>query len=212
MQESEIRMIVLLKLTPVIFLFLIIFAGLIGDCSNSVDPMDNSVMKQREIVRTIEVTDTTYAGFRITYITARSVTKPRLEEISSRPHIQKAFSELEREAPLYFNNDMLHTDIYDFAGFARKFDVDPDVKIHCIFVIGAKKVALYAQPNPAIPNSESWINPNTEQGVLWINSDDVYYGYMEGSRTYRYWKCRSIYSTSDIDEQFIHFSEDQRLF
>ena len=81
-----------------------------------------------------------------------------------------------------------------------------------IFIFGTEKQKLYVGKNPRIANSASWINPATEQGVQYINADDIYFRIEKGERVYRYWKCHGNHSTSTADERFSHFSEDERLW
>ena len=94
----------------------------------------------------------------------------------------------------------------------RRFDVDDDVRMQNIFIFGTEKQKLYVGKNPRIANSASWINPATEQGVQYINADDIYFRIEKGERVYRYWKCHGNHSTSTADERFSHFSEDERLW
>ena len=182
----------------------------IKDCADTTDPLDDS-WKKVEHLCNLHVTDSTGEGFRIAYVTAKAVTSARLKEIESRKPIQEAMERLQKEASEYFGGSLLYTDIYDFAAFARRYDVDPIIKIHCIFVMGHDKCNLYAGKNPKIPDSASYIDLNTEQGVQWIDANDVYYCNLPGERTYRYWKCDYPFSESITDERFSHFSNSQRL-
>lgn len=190
---------------------LIAIIGLIKSCiGNSIDPMDDSINTAREIISHVEVVDSTNNGFRVVYATVNKVSKERYLEIANRPHIIQSFERLQKEAPLYFGN-MLYIDIYEFARYARQFDVDRDIQIHNIFVSGIKKINLYAGKNPKIPNYATWIDPNTEQGVQYLSYKDIYFNINSPDRVYRYWRCKSIYSTSYEDERFSHFSEADRV-
>lgn len=191
---------------PIVFI-LTVLALLLKDCADHTDPMDNS-WKDVELLRNVYVTDTAYAGFRVSYVTKRAVTKARVKEILSRQPLQDAWSQLEKDAPVHFGS-LLYTDIYDFACFARQYDVDPDVTIHCIFVMG-RKCKLYIGPNPKIPNSAGYFDENTEQGALWINHTDVYHC-ENPDRRYRYWKCDPPFAFSRQEECFSHFSEKNRI-
>ena len=83
--ESRIRLLILAKLLPWLFIGLILIIGLIRDCSGSdVDPMDNSYMKNIGVVDHVFVVDSTRNGFRTVYTTVKPVTDARLQEI--RPH------------------------------------------------------------------------------------------------------------------------------
>lgn len=209
--EVEVRILVFFKILPILFIVLIVVIGFSRSCVNKKeDPMDYSINVSREIVAQINVVDSTYNGFRVAYATVNNVTKERLTEIRSRDSIKDAFCRLQKEAPLYFGS-LLHTDIYDFGLFAKNYDICKDIAIHCIFVTGKEKVALYAQRNPNLKNSADWINPNVEQGVQWIKGSDIYYYIGKEHRTYRYWKCYSLYATSSIDERFSHFTENERI-
>lgn len=212
MKEDLYRTLTILKIAPALVIILIVIVALVGDCSDSakIDPLDNSIMVETEVVKTLKIRDVKGNGFRVTYSTSRPVTKARFKEIKSRQHVQDAFTRMEKEAPAHFGESMLDTDIYDFAAFAKKYDVDEDVVINCIFTIGSKKVARYARPNKNIEDSAEWIDPNTEQGVCYIEYDDIYGDWTGDYKTYRYWHCRSIYSMSDTDEKFAHFSESER--
>lgn len=182
----------------------------IKNCAGTTDPIDDA-WKRAEHLCNLHVTDSTGEGFRIAYVTSKPVTPARLKEIESRKPIQEAMERLQKEAPGHFGGSLLETDIYDFAAFARKYDVDPVLKIHCIFVEGRDKCNLYAGPNPGIPDSAGYIDPDTEQGVLWINHEDVYYRTLPAERVYRYWKCEYPFDTSETDEHFAHFSKSRRL-
>lgn len=182
----------------------------IKDCTDTTDPIDNA-WKKVEHLCNLHVTDSAGDGFRIAYVTSRAVTPARLKEIESRKPIQDAMEKLQKEAPEYFGGSLYEADIYDFAAFARKYDVDPVLEIHCIFVMGRDKCNLYAGPNPKIPDSPAYIDLNTEQGVQWIDHNDVYYRTSPEDRIYRYWKCEFPFNTSRTDERFAHFSRAQRL-
>lgn len=182
----------------------------IKDCADTTDPIDNAWAKVEHLCN-LHVTDSTGEGFRVAYVTSKAVTPARLKEIESRKPIQDAMERLQKEAPQHFGGNLLETDIYDFAAFARKYDVDPILEIHCIFVMGHDKCNLYAGPNPKIPDSATFIDETTEQGVQWINHEDVYYRHLPSERIYRYWKCAFPYDTSRTDERFAHFSKSERL-
>lgn len=210
--ERNIRYKVFLSLLPWMLLILIVCIGLLKDCVSSVDPMDDSINRSREIVRHLEVCDTTHNGFRVVYATTNAVTTERLEEIRSREPLNRAMDSLQDNAASYFGGSLLQTDIYDFAAYARGFDVDGGVRMHNIFVFGAEKQRMYLGKNPRIENPATWINPSTEQGVQYINSDDIYFRTKKEERVYRYWKCYGNNSISTTDERFSHFSEDERLW
>lgn len=201
-----------LALAPKLFFLVIVIIMLLKECfGDKPDPMDDSINASREIVEHLIVADSTRNGFRVIYATENSVTKERLEEIRNRPVILDAFKRLKVDAPLYFGN-MIETDIYDFAQFAIKYDSDPAIRIHNIFIYGYQKVEMYARPNPNIANCVTFINPNTDQGVQYLSHDDIYYHDGKNNRIYRYWKCYGNNSTSSTDERFSHFSEDERLW
>lgn len=159
------------------------------------DPIDDA-WKRVEHLCNLHVTDSGGDGFRIAYVTSKAVTPARLKEIESRKPIQEAMERLQKEAPEHFGGSLYETDIYEFAAFARKYDVDPILEIHCIFVEGRDKCNLYAGPNPKIPDSPTYIDRNTEQGVQWIDHNDVYYRTSPEDRVYRYWKCEFPFNTS----------------
>lgn len=211
--ESRIRLLILAKLLPWLFIGLIFMIGLIRSCSGpDVDPMDNSYMKDIGIVDHIYVVDSTRNGFRAVYTTVKPVTDARLQEIRKRKKIRAVFAQLQYDAPIYFGGSLLYTDIYDFAVFAKQYDVGPDVKLHNIFVTGYEKMNLYIGPNPGIENSARWMNPGTEQGNQYLGSREVFRCSTDTLLIYRYWKCRAPYDISLTDERFSHFSEDERLY
>lgn len=213
MKRSDSIFAVIFSIPTTLLIILIAIVGLFKECADDTDPLDrNNFTAKQEYVDTFDVTDSCTNGFRITYSTVRYVTPERLAEIKSRKHIQEAFKRLRIEAPIHFGNNMLETNIYDFAAFAKRYDCDKDIQIHCIFITGKPKIDLYTGINPNIENCATWINPNTEQGVQWINNTDVYNRVQEDKRVYRYWKCNSaIYGTSRTDERFNHFSENERI-
>lgn len=210
--EREIRWRIFFRFLPWMLLILILCIGLLKDCIRTRNPMDDSINRSQEVVRHLEVCDTTRNGFRVVYITSDAVTTERLEEIRLRPSLNRAFRKLQDSASSHFGGSLLHTDIYDFATYARRFDVDADVRMQNIFIFGAEKQKLYIGRNPRIANPATWINPSTEQGVQYINADDIYFRMEKEKRVYRYWKCRGNHSTSTVDERFSHFSEDERLW
>ena len=201
--EREIRWRIGFRLLPCMLLILIICIGLLKDCIRSRDPIDDSINRSQEVVRHLEVCDTTRNGFRVVYVTNDAVTIQRLNEIRLRQPLNQAFCKLKDSAASYFG---------DFAAYARRFDVDDDVRMQNIFIFGSEKQKLYVGENPRIENSATWINPATEQGVQYINADDIYFRVGKGERVYRYWKCHGNHSTSTTDERFSHFSEDERLW
>ena len=211
--ESRIRALVLIKLAPWFFIGLIVMIGLVRDCAGSkVEPIDNSYMKAFGIIEHVYVLDSTQNGFRVVYVTTDPVTDARLDEIRHRPAIQTAFTTLQRDAPMYFGGSLLYTDIYDFAAFAKRYDADPDIRMHNIFVMGSQKMGFYIGPNPNIRNPACRMDMGTEQGNLYLNSHDIYYRLTKDRRIYRYWKCRAPYHISLTEERFSHFSEEERLY
>ncbi|PXV57439.1 hypothetical protein CLV62_15223 [Dysgonomonas alginatilytica] len=210
--EKNYQTAAFLALAPKLFFIIIVAVMLLKECfGEKPDPMDDSINASREIVEHIMVLDSTRNGFRVVYATENSVTKQRLEEIRNRPVIVDAFKRLKADAPVHFSN-MVETDIYDFAEFAIKYDSDPAIRIHNIFISGSEKVNMYARPNPNIPDCATFINPNTDQGVQYLSHDDIYYRDRVNNRIYRYWKCYGNSSTSSTDERFSHFSQDERLW
>ena len=118
---------------------------------------------------------------------------------------------MQHDAPLHFGGSLLETDIYDFAAFAREYDVTTAVHIDCIFVTGPGKIAMYSQPNPNLPDGETWIDPRTEQGLQWINHHDIYFCMENEQRVYRYWKCPGIREISLTDERFTHYTTAEKV-
>lgn len=210
--EREIRWRIFFHFLPWMVIVLILGIGLLKDCTRTRGPIDDSINRSQEVVRHLEVCDTTRNGFRVVYVTNDAVTMERLNEIRLRQPLNQAFRKLQDSAASYFGGSLLQTDIYDFAAYARRFDVDDDVRMQNIFVFGIEKQKLYVGKNPRIENYATWINPAIEQGVQYINADDIYFRIEKGERVYRYWKCHGNHSTSTADERFSHFSEDERLW
>ena len=211
MKESEIRLLIFAKIAPCLFFGLIGLGILIVECTDNTDPIDNSIMKDVEYVEFLDVLDHENNGFRVVYVTKNAVTEKRFDEIQSRVHIREAFARLRKESVIHFGGSLLNVDIHEFARFARQYDCDDQIKIHCINVQGLKKMYHYIGPNPSIPNSARWMDMWTEQGNQWINSNDVYTSSPDVSTTYRYWKCQYPHETSETDEHFSHFSEENRI-
>lgn len=210
--ERQVKYRILLCLLPWIAVILIAVISILKDYFHPPDPMDDSINAVREIVRHLEVCDSTHNGFRVVYATTEAVTTLRLEEIRSREALNNAFDSLEHNAAVHFGGSLLQIDIYDFAAYARHFDVDDDVRMHNIFVFGKEKQGMYTGVNPEIKNPATWINPSTEQGVQYIDADDIYFRKQKSERVYRYWKCYGNNSISTTDERFSHFSEPERLW
>ena len=141
--EREIRWRIGFRLLPWMLLILIICIGLLKDCIHLRDPIDDSINRTREVVRHLEVCDTTRNGFRVVYVTNDAVTMERLNEIRLRQPLNQAFCKLKDSAASYFGGSLLQTDIYDFAAYARRFDVDDDVRMQNIFIFGTEKQKLY---------------------------------------------------------------------
>lgn len=170
------------------------------------------INKHSEIVEHVMVLDSTENGFRVVYATKEPVTDEQFLEICNRENVEEGFRRLKFEAPRYFGGTLLQTDICDFALFAYRFYVDDDIFIHNIFVAGHDKMNFYVRPNPNLENCATWMNYNTEQGNQYLNAYDINVCIPSGGRIYRYWKCRYLLQTSDTDERFSHFSEDERLY
>ena len=66
--------------------------------------------------------------------------------------------------------------------------------------------------NPDLPGCATWMHHGTEQGNQYLNADDINHCIPNGRRIYRYWKCRYLLQTSDTDERFSHFTEEERLY
>ncbi len=205
------RTLAILAIWPWIVVTVIAIIGIaLAVFSPRVDPLDASAIKSRSIVREIHVVDSAFNGFRVVYATKEAVTADRLYEIQSRPAVGDSLERLKIAAPRHFGN-MLYTDIYDFADFAVPFD-PADIHIHNIFVSGPDKQQLYIGDNPRLENDAKWINSGTAQGLLYIRREDIYRSASRRRRVYRYFKCRGLNETSDTDEHFSHFSEDERLY
>lgn len=196
-----------------ILVFLVIVIGLFRAClPDSTDPLDRSVNKSVEILEHVSVRDSTDNGFRVVYVTTNAVTDERFREIRSRRHIKEGFERLKREAPGYFGGDLLNADICDFALYAYNFHIDKDIRIHNIFADGKEKMAFYVRPNPALPGCATWMDYGIEQGNQYLNARDINVYIPNGGRIYRYWKCGYLLQTSETDERFSHFTEEERLY
>lgn len=206
--EKIIRWIVLAKLSPVLFVILIVFIGIVKECATE-EPDIERQNACREWVTDTYIVDAGYNGFRIRYFTAEKVTKKELGDITVADSIWQFEEQMQQDALDRFD-DMLHLDIYEFALFAKNYG-HKDITMECIFVSGLEKRNLYIGPNPKIKNSAKWIDPNTNQGLQWINHNDIYFYDGKGPKTYRYYRCPYPYDTSATDERFSHFSEDQRV-
>ena len=196
-----------------ILVFLVIVVGLLRMCiPDKTDPMDNSINKSSEIVAHVMVRDSTNNGFRVVYATAEPVTDERFAEICTRTSVRNGFESLEKEAPIHFGNNLLETDICDFALYVYRFPIDKDIRVHNIFVTGKEKMDFYVRDNPNLPGCARWMHHGTEQGNQYLNAVDINYYIPNGGRIYRYWKCRYLLQTSDTDERFSHFTEEERLY
>lgn len=212
MKKLNVIMLLLLKgAVPLFIIFILVVALIRGSVKEKVDPMDDSYLKDVHNITEVNAIDTNGNGFNVSYVTTNPVTTERASEIRKRPHIREKLNQLSHNAPLHFGGDMLYTDIYAFAAFAKKYDPDHDIKIGMIFVTGYDKIALYEAPNPKIPNYATRINRMTLQGNQYITSSDIYQTNLPYKKIYRYWKCSLMNSTSSEDEQFIHFSKDEEI-
>lgn len=206
--QKIIRWMIFGKLAPVLFIMLIVFIGIVKACVSDEPDIERQNASQ-EWVRDIYIVDGGYNGFRIRYFTAEKVTKTELGNITVADSIWQFEEQMQQDALDRFN-DMLHLDIYEFAQFAKNYG-HKDITMECIFVSGPEKEHLYIGPNPKIKNSAKWIDPNTNQGLQWIDHNDIYFYDGKSPKTYRYYKCSYPFDTSATDERFSHFSEDQRV-
>lgn len=210
--ENEYRTATVLALWPWGSIVVIVVIGIVKGCiGNDINPLDNSVNKAREIVAHVIVVDSTNNGFRVVFSSKDEITKPRLEEMQSRRSLNETFDRIKTEIPKHFGS-LLETNIYDFSKFLLQFRLDRDVEIHNIFVYGGEKSNFYVGPNPKIPNSANFFHFGTEQGLQYINREDIYYRSFDTLKIYRYWKCYGINTLSYQDERFSHFSEDDRIW
>lgn len=190
-------------------IILIVIIGIFKECIGpKEDPMDVSIMKQRECYDRRYLTDSTGVGFELVWYTTKPVTPKRLDEIQTRDTIRKAQKKLIEQAPVHFNHNFFHTDIHDFAGYARKFDVDPDVRLVNLFVYGEALERQYLQPNPDLPDACTKYNSTTQQGILYLEESDIYPYNPDAGPTYRYWKC---WRTSTTDERYTHFTNREYI-
>ena len=190
-------------------IILIAVIGLFKGCfDEKIDPMDDTYMKQREEYSRHAIYDSTRVGFDLLWYTTNAVSKERAEEIRNREPIRKAQKEFLETVADHFNHDFLNTDIYDVAEYAKKFDVDPDVRLVNVFVTGQRLTDQYLRSNPNLPDS-GCTEPSygTDQGVLYIKEVDIYPTSEDTVRTYRYWEC---WRTSSNDERYTHFTESER--
>lgn len=206
--EKVLRMMILAKLSPVLFVLLIVFIGIVKECTSEEPDIERQNARQ-ESIKDVNIVDTGYDGFRIRYGTTDKVTKTEFENIIVTDSIWQFEEQMQEDALVQFG-DMLHLDIYEFAQFAKRYG-HKDITMEYIFVTGPKKEELYIGPHPKIKNSAKWIDPNTNQGLQWLDHNDIYFYDGKGPKTYRYYKCSSPYDTSATDEHFSHFSEDQRI-
>jgi hypothetical protein len=212
LNKADHYILVLLRLKwSVLIIVIVLIGGIKLLLADKTDPLDKEdLITKQEIIGLAEVRDSSACGFNVVYRTKHDVTNLRAEEIRKRLHIKTNIRKLETDAPLHFGN-MLYTDRYKFAIFAKGYEIDPDVEIQNIRIEGVAKCNLYIGKNPNIENSACWFNPNTWQGALYITNIDVYKRCDKTKRIYRYWKCGGLHGTSSIDEHFSHFSEDERI-
>lgn len=92
-------------------IILIVIIGIFKECIGSKeDPMDVSIMKQKECYDRHVIKDSTGVGFELLWYTTKPVTPKRLDEIPSCEPIRKAQHQLLQEAAEHFNHDFFHTD------------------------------------------------------------------------------------------------------
>lgn len=204
--------IVLLKIWPWIAVILVILIAVVnGIFGKKVDPIDNSVNKSRKIIEHLYVKDTTNNGFRVVFASKDEITEARLEETKFRESLKQTFIKIQTDAPSHFGN-MVETNIYDFAEYLLLYDLEPEIHLHNIFIYGIEKSNKYIGTNPNIKNSAKFINHGTQQGYQYLSHDDIYNLTNSDVKIYRYWKCAGINSFSYSDENFSHFSEDERIW
>lgn len=185
------------------FLILIAVIGLFRSCMGIGDiDIDNSYMVQRYQFDRAYVEDSTGNGYELLWYTTNHVTKKRYEEILTRQPIRDSYQKLKEATGDHFNHKLMETDIYDFVDYAKRFDIDPDVRLVNIWVYGSEYKRLYRQPNEHFPEVQtSFIS---DMGILYLEENDVYPYNPEAGRRYRYWKCEVI---SLYDERYNHVTE-----
>lgn len=189
------------------FLILIAVIGIFRSCMGIGDiNIDSSYMVQRYQFDRGYVEDSTGNGYELLWYTTNSVTQKRYEEILTRQPIRESYKRLKAEAGDHFNHNLIETDIYDFAAWAKSYDIDPDVRLVNIWVYGSEYKKLYRQPNNDFP--EVFTPFAHDIGILFLKEFDVYPYNPETGRTYRYWQCEV---TSSSDERFNHVTEQDYL-
>lgn len=186
------------------FLILIAVIGLFRSCMgyDEID-IDNSTQVRRYEIHRAYVTDSTENGYELLWFTTNYVTQKRYEEILTRKHIFDSYQKLQAEAGAHFNNDLINTDIYNFVEWARRYDIDSDVRLTNIWVYGTEYKKLYRQPNLKFPEVHTPYSPDI--GILFLKENDVYPYNFESPQTYRYWQCDI---TSLSNERYNHVTEE----
>ncbi len=171
--------------------------------------IDNSYMVQRYQYDRAYIRDSTGNGYELVWYTTNQVTDKRYEEIRSRQHLRDSYSRLKREAADHFGHDLINTDIYDFAKYAKTFDIDSaDVRLVNIFVYGKEYENLYRQPHPDFPDGVHYMDELDDLGELYIKENDLYPYNFSAMHRYRYWGCEV---SSLSDERYTHITRLDRL-
>lgn len=199
--------VVLLLGSTTSFLILIAVIGLCRSCMgyDEID-IDNSYMVKRYQFDRAYVEDSTGNGYELLWFTTDYVTEKRYKEILTRKPIWDSYKRLEAEAGDHFNHRLIETDIYDFVKWAKRYDIDPDVRLTNIWVYGTEYKKLYRQPNERFPEVQTPFAYDI--GILFLKEFDVYPYNLQAGRTYRYWQCEV---TSSSDERFSHVTEQDYL-
>ncbi|MFR9529533.1 MAG: hypothetical protein SNF93_07505 [Rikenellaceae bacterium] len=191
------------------FFILIAIVGIFRSCMgcDEID-IDNSIMVQRYMYDRADIRDSTGNGYELLWFTTNAVTDKRYEEIKSRQHLRKSYDSLKRSAADHFRHDLISTDIYDFAKYAKQFDIDSaDVRLVNIFVCGKEYEALYRQPHPDYPDGTHYMDSHHDLGELYITENDIYPYNPDVGRTYRYWGCEA---KTKADERHTHITKWDR--
>lgn len=189
-----------------LFVFFILAAFCISECTDTTDPLDKMGDAEMQIVGLAEILDEEGYGFEIFYVSEKPETLARSREMMSRKEFCDMRDSMSVKAVERFGG-LEYVDIYDFAEFAKGF-VLPGYRVFQIFVSGNTK-SKFKEPNPDIENSSTRIIKR--KGLLYLDESCIHLRSKNEPRVYLYYKAKFPWDRSDTIQYFSHMTEEEMI-
>lgn len=189
-----------------LFVFFILAAFCISECTDTTDPLDKMGDVDNYIVGVAEILDKDEYGFEVIYLSENPVTKARSHEMMSRKEFCDMTDSMSVKAVERFGR-LEYVDIYDFAEFVKGF-VMPGYRVFQIFVSGNTR-SKFKEPNPDIENSSTRIIERN--GILYLDEQHIHLRSKNEPRVYLYYKAKFPWDRSDTIQYFSHMTEEEMI-